>query len=277
MLPNSGPAILTNRRLVLNGEPQREWNLAKLVGIADVAGGHTLLQVSNRKRSSGLMLDPSVEPIFRFQLALALADFAGDRSGLVRHLELLTAEHQRVRPAPPPVATPEQAPAIARFGPRALIAGAAVLVILLCTGMFGLAAMAPPEPAVTEAAPSTVAPATPAPPSPSPSPSPTPTSPSPSPKRTHSKAPAPNRTTAKPAPKPVNLCGAPKNPCGYNFCGGSRIYDPKPDTCSYFACIDYFWNGKGYMVQCNDGMYSLSGRRRGVCSYHHGYKRTVFS
>jgi hypothetical protein len=44
--------------------------------------------------------------------------------------------------------------------------------------------------------------------------------------------------------------------------------DPKPDVCSYFDCIDNFWNGKGYMMQCQDGMVSMSGGRPGSCSYH---------
>jgi hypothetical protein len=31
------------------------------------------------------------------------------------------------------------------------------------------------------------------------------------------------------------------------------------DVCSYFSCIANFDNGTGYMTQCNDGMYSMSG------------------
>jgi hypothetical protein len=74
----------------------------------------------------------------------------------------------------------------------------------------------------------------------------------------------------------VDLCGAPQNPYGYNFCGGSLIYDPKPDICSYFACIGNFWNGVGYMIQCNDGMVSMSGGRQGSCSHHDGNLRPVY-
>ncbi len=67
------------------------------------------------------------------------------------------------------------------------------------------------------------------------------------------------------------LCGAPANPYHLNLCGrGSLVYDPPADVCSYFDCIANFSNGKGYMVECRDGTYSMSGGRRGACSYHDG-------
>jgi hypothetical protein len=67
------------------------------------------------------------------------------------------------------------------------------------------------------------------------------------------------------------LCGAPQNPYGYNLCGnGNRIDNPPQDICNYFDCIDNFWNGNGYMVECNDGTYSMSGGIEDVCSDHNG-------
>jgi len=67
------------------------------------------------------------------------------------------------------------------------------------------------------------------------------------------------------------LCGAPANPYGYNFCGrGGLIYNPSSDVCVYFDCIPNFDNGTGYMVECHDAMYSMSGGRQGACSYHDG-------
>lgn len=88
-------------------------------------------------------------------------------------------------------------------------------------------------------------------------------------------APAPAPTTA--AAKP-SLCGAPSNPFGYNFCGrGGYIYSPDSTVCSYFDCIANFGNGTGYMVECLDGTYSMSGGRRGACSYHGGVSRPVYS
>lgn len=87
-------------------------------------------------------------------------------------------------------------------------------------------------------------------------------------------APAPVRTTGAPT---RSLCGAPQNPFGYNFCGrGGYIYSPAGGVCDYFQCINNFGNGTGYMVECNDGTYSMSGGKRGVCSYHGGKMRPVY-
>lgn len=74
-----------------------------------------------------------------------------------------------------------------------------------------------------------------------------------------------------------NLCGAPENPYGYNFCGGNFITNPPGDFCTYFNCIASFDNGKGYVVECQDGMFSKSGGRSGSCSSHGGNKQALFS
>lgn len=88
-------------------------------------------------------------------------------------------------------------------------------------------------------------------------------------------------TSQAPAPAPTTqadtLCGAPQNPDGYNFCGGSTISDPDSNVCEYFDCIDNFSNGKGYMVECSDGTYSMSGGRRGACSDHGGEQQDVYN
>ena len=42
------------------------------------------------------------------------------------------------------------------------------------------------------------------------------------------------------------------------------------DFCSTHSCIPNFPNGTGYIVQCNDGMWSHSGGRPGACSGHGG-------
>ncbi len=92
---------------------------------------------------------------------------------------------------------------------------------------------------------------------------------------THAPAPAPVHTTA--ATKP-SLCGAPPNPFGYNFCGrGGYVSSPAGTVCSYFDCIANFYNGNGYMVECTDGTYSMSGGIQGACSHHHGVARPVYS
>lgn len=77
------------------------------------------------------------------------------------------------------------------------------------------------------------------------------------------------------APPPASLCGAPDNPLGYNFCSGAKIYQPDPSTCDYFNCIPNWSNGKGYMEECKDQTYSMSGGRQGSCSHHGGDLRPV--
>lgn len=114
---------------------------------------------------------------------------------------------------------------------------------------------------------------------------------------THHVSPAPRATSASPrhvyiAPRPtptptptpakkttvLSTCGAPANPWSYNFCGrGSYIYSPAADVCSYFSCIGNFDNGTGYMVECSDGEYSMSGGHSGACSYHGGEDQPVYS
>lgn len=90
--------------------------------------------------------------------------------------------------------------------------------------------------------------------------------------------------TPKPTPTPtrkaVSLCGAPSNPFGFNFCGrGHAIYQSTlpADVCSYFDCIASFYDGRGYMVECNDSTYSMSGGIQGACSHHSGERREVYS
>lgn len=73
-----------------------------------------------------------------------------------------------------------------------------------------------------------------------------------------------------------SLCGAPPNPYGYNLCGvGSTISNPPSNICSYFSCIDNFWNSNGYMVECGDGSYSMAGGYSEACSYNGGVAQTV--
>jgi hypothetical protein len=84
----------------------------------------------------------------------------------------------------------------------------------------------------------------------------------------------------KPAPKPVALptCGAAANPWGYNFCGrGSVIADPPGSFCDFFDCIPSFWEStNGYVMQCDDLMFSHSGGRSGSCSHHGGNNRALY-
>jgi hypothetical protein len=113
---------------------------------------------------------------------------------------------------------------------------------------------------------------------PTPEPTPVPTA-APTPPPTPAPTPRPVIPTAAPPPPPppVDSCGAPANPWGYNFCGGSFIYSPAVGFCGpTFKCIPNFPNGKGYVMQCSDGMYSKSGGIQGSCSYHGGNSRPLY-
>lgn len=86
------------------------------------------------------------------------------------------------------------------------------------------------------------------------------------------------RAAAPTTTQAPDTCGGPTNPDGYTLCpGGSLIYSPDSNVCDYFNCIDNFQYGKGYMVECNDGTYSMSGGRRGDCSDHGGEQQAVYS
>jgi len=115
-------------------------------------------------------------------------------------------------------------------------------------------------------------------PSPSPSPSTSPAaavaSPQPSPKL------APKPTPPPPSPRSPNLCGAPANPWGYNFCErGGLIYKPPSNFCVYFSpCVSTFWTAtSGYVVQCVSGKWSHSGGVSGACSSNGGVARSLYS
>ena len=74
-----------------------------------------------------------------------------------------------------------------------------------------------------------------------------------------------------PTPVAVNLCGAPANPWGYNFCGGPVVTAAPSNFCKYFVCVLLFWKDAGNLVQCGDGMYSHAG----ACSSHGGTRRSL--
>jgi hypothetical protein len=80
------------------------------------------------------------------------------------------------------------------------------------------------------------------------------------------------------AKAPPNPCLASTgNPWCYDFSPGSLIYWPPISFCSYFTCIGSFWDGHGYVIQCQDGEFSQSGGIQGSCSYHGGNYRPLYS
>ena len=76
----------------------------------------------------------------------------------------------------------------------------------------------------------------------------------------------------------ANLCGAPANPYNYSYCSnsGTMIYSPPSNVCSYFQCIDNFFNSTGYMVECQDGTVSMAGGFSDACTDHGGVELTVY-
>lgn len=79
-----------------------------------------------------------------------------------------------------------------------------------------------------------------------------------------------------PAPRP-STCGAPSNPYGFSFCAGVIVLwaDLPGDICLYFRCTPTFWTGEGYLVQCHNGRYSMTGGLTNACSGYGGAWRRV--
>jgi hypothetical protein len=106
-------------------------------------------------------------------------------------------------------------------------------------------------------------------------PSPTPTA---RPTPTMRPTPVPTQPPPKPTPTPAPKCVAVNNnPWCYNFTPGNLIYSPPSAFCSYFDCISNFWNGRGFVNECQDDTYSKSGGIRGDCSYHGGELQPLYS
>lgn len=287
-------AVTDSRVLFVGGKSNREWAFAQLDGVAHGAQvPMTLMRVGNRQRLSGLVFPNDRATQFQFYLGLALAEHRHDRAGFVAHLESLLVHHRRRPPLVPAPALPEHAPSGADllgrlfFGRpgaptwRKLAPAMVTVVGMLC--MCGVLVSSPQSdsagrqaPAAGPAGLSTSAPAVTQAPSPVQEASPTqaPVIQPPTTKAPPVEAP---RTKAAPTkPTTVNLCGAPANPWNYDFCGGSsRVTDPPSEFCLYFECIDNFWNGRGYVIQCNDNMFSKSGGIQGSCSYHQGNRRPL--
>ncbi|QBD80305.1 hypothetical protein EPA93_31760 [Ktedonosporobacter rubrisoli] len=83
--------------------------------------------------------------------------------------------------------------------------------------------------------------------------------------------------TVAPTQPPAHT-GVNGNPWGYDFnSSGNKISDPPAEFCNYFSCIKSFWNGTGYVIECQDNTFSKSGGNQGSCSHHGGDKATLFS
>ncbi|MBQ1051243.1 hypothetical protein KBX50_22560 [Micromonospora sp. C51] len=268
---DAGMAVITNRRLVLlGGRGRRDWAYGRMTGLShDPHASVTLIQVLDRRRTSGVLLRPDVAAEFRFVLTLAFADAIEQRQAVIDQLDELIDEHARLRPSRPGIATPGQARLLTLIpgGRRTAVVAAALAVMV----PVALANSGPSDPTSTETAvAATGAPAT--------------TSSSTGSRATGSapalpatgSAPTPRATgSAKASPKPERRCGAPKNPMGYDFCGGKRVREPAREVCEHFDCVPGFWEGRGYLVQCENGKVSLAGGSPRACGLHGGVRRTV--
>lgn len=276
---DAGIAVVTDRRVVFQSRRRRrEWAYAKMNGLAHDPGAPcTLMQVLNRQQVSGLLLPSAAVPGFRFHLTLAFADAIEQRAAVIAQLDELTTAHEALRPARPVPVTPDEAAFLA--GGRLAAAAAVTIVVLVPVAAFQSDSPVRPQP---EAATAAVVPsarpviAFPAPAAAVPSPTPgAATKATAETLPTRTPAPRSERTTAAPTTRTASLCGAPANPYGYHFCGGSRVYEPASGVCRYFECIEGFWSGKGYLVQCRDGTVSMTGGRSESCVHHGGRRRAV--
>ncbi|SRR6266487_2105324 len=149
----------------------------------------------------------------------------------------------------------------------------AVLLFFSCigtaVGSVNLATQTTPTPtATTNQAAILMSPTVP--PLPTPTLSPTPPStltPKPAIAPTSAPQPTPTDTpTPTPTDTPTPCPGVNCNPWGYNFSPGNYIYSPPSAFCHYFSCINNFFKGHGYVVECKDGEYSKSGGGQGACA-----------
>ena len=75
----------------------------------------------------------------------------------------------------------------------------------------------------------------------------------------------------------TSTCSAPANPWRFNFCGkGLPVDNPPNNFCSYFRCVTDFFKGTGYVVECADGKYSLTGGTAHTCAADSGVQQTLY-
>ncbi|WFE33930.1 hypothetical protein [Micromonospora sp. WMMD975] len=271
---DAGLAVLTNRRLaLLGGRGRRDWAYGRMTGLShDPAAPVTLIQVLDRRRTSGLLLPTGAVADFRFTLTLAFADAIEQRPAVVAELDELIEEHAELRPQRPAVLTPAQAriSTLVPGGRRTIAVGVALTLAVPAM----LVESDPPTRAGSEraaaATPATTG--TPPPPVVAPAVQVRPST-SPAPRGTRSASPRDDDRQ----PVAERRCGAPTNPFGYDYCGGDRIRKPAAGVCEWFECVPGFWSGRGWLVQCRDGTISRTGGQPDVCAGHQGLRRTVWS
>ncbi|WP_406037374.1 hypothetical protein OG799_22745 [Micromonospora sp. NBC_00898] len=300
---DAGTAVITDRRVILFGrEGDREWTYAELSGLAHhPAAPISLLHSVSGRPVAGLRVPLAAAARFRLRLTMAYADFIGQRRVVLARLDEAVAANRRSRPPAPAVVTAEHAPARARLAHPAILAAAVALIALPAYAMTAdsagpsgprgafqggapvtLGALpgsgAAPSAASTE--PGTAASRTADPDATTGTPTSGPVDPgAPRPIPTPGlvdPAPAPTASSGTPSSVPADRCGAPENPHGYNYCGGVLVREPAPDVCSWFACVEGFWEGSGYLTVCADGRVGMVGGKAGRCPERAGRKEPVY-
>ncbi len=276
---DAGLAVLTNRRLVLlGGRGRRDWAYGRMTGLSHDPGAPvTLIQVLDRRRTSGLLLPTGAAADFRFKLTLAFADAIEQRAAVVAQLDELIEEHAEAQPARPAILTPAQARITGRLpgGRRTVAVGAALALIAPAMLFESDPPVRPGSERASAATPATT-------PTPGSTAVPAPPPVAPAVRVGRATSPKPHRSSATPTAGPSrsvaeSRCGAPANPYGYDFCGGQRIRVPARGVCDWFDCVPGFWAGRGWLVQCRDGTVSLTGGQRDSCAGHQGFRRTLWT
>ncbi len=96
----SGHAIVTDRRVLFAGQKKREWAFDKLEYNHPAGPTTHLMKVANRQALSGIRFISDAERN-GLLLDIAIADFSGRRSEVVRRVESELAAHERMQPQEP--------------------------------------------------------------------------------------------------------------------------------------------------------------------------------
>lgn len=73
--------------------------------------------------------------------------------------------------------------------------------------------------------------------------------------------------------------GAPSNPWNYNYEPEANhyVYNDPPTFCRYFKCATPFGSTTdGFVVECNDGLYTHDGGKNTACTGHGGVKHALY-
>lgn len=105
-----GLVVVTNGRMVFRGVKNRDWPLANLTSLRHEGADRTLMDVTNRKHSSGVVYDNAEE--VRLWIDLAVADLQGGRETVVARADAQLAAHGAARPQPPAAPPPPPEPPV---------------------------------------------------------------------------------------------------------------------------------------------------------------------